>query len=145
MPMTRRSLAAAAAIGAMLLAGPALATTMNFKTTLSGASEVPPTTSKGKGSLSATYDTDTLMLTWKGTVSGLTGPATAAHFHGPAAAGKNAGVMVPVTGITTGDFSGSAKLTADQAKALEGGMMYFNIHTKKDPKGEVRGQLAKAM
>ena len=38
----------------------------------------------------------TKKLTYTMTYSGLTGPATAAHFHGPAAAGANAGVVVPI-------------------------------------------------
>ena len=61
------------------------------------ASEVPPNTSAGKGAVTATYDNASKKLTWNGTYSGLTGPATAAHFHGPAPAGKNAGVMIPIS------------------------------------------------
>ncbi len=53
-----------------------------------GFSEVPPNTTGGTGSVTATYDPATKELTWNGTFSGLTGPAMAAHFHGPAEAGK---------------------------------------------------------
>jgi len=77
-------------------------------------------------------------------VSGLTGNATAAHFHGPAEPGKNAGVLVPVPGVTTGAFEGSATLTDDQARALTAGQTYFNVHTATNPGGELRGQLTKA-
>jgi hypothetical protein len=73
----------------------------------------------------------------------LSGNATAAHFHGPAEPGKNAGVLVAAPGVNTGPFEGSAQLTDDQAKALTGGQAYFNVHTAANPGGEVRGQLVK--
>src|ERR1022692_3096329 len=137
-----RSTAAAAAIafaGALALATPSMAAMMNFKASLSGKSEVPANTTAGSGSVTAAYDTDSKKLTWKGSYSGLTGPATAAHFHGPAAEGKNAGVMVPISPA----FEGSATLNDAQAKALVDGDMYVNIHTAANKGGEIRGQLTK--
>ncbi len=133
------SLAAVAA----LIGPPAYAETINFKADLTGASQVPPVNTPGKGSLTATYDTETKRLSWKGTVSGLTGDATAAHFHGPAEPGKNAGVLVPAPGVKSGAFEGSATLTDDQAKALMAGQTYFNVHTAANPQGEVRGQVTR--
>ena len=83
------------AAGAVLLSSTksGQAAAMKFKADLKASSEVPPTTSSGTGSVTASYDPATKMLTWEGKFSGLTGPATAAHFHGPAEAGKNAGVF----------------------------------------------------
>ena len=69
--------------------------TVHFQGTLSPGAEVPPKTTDGKGTCAATLDTTDHKLTYEITYSGLTGPATAAHFHGPAEAGKNAGVVVP--------------------------------------------------
>ena len=46
------------------------------------------------------YDPASKKLSWKVTYTGLSGPATAAHFHGPAEAGKNAGVKVPIPNAT---------------------------------------------
>ena len=63
---------------------PALAEMISFKAELKGGNEVPANDSKGTGTLTATYDTASKKLTWKGNYSGLTGPATMAHFHGPA-------------------------------------------------------------
>ena len=63
---------------------PALAEMISFKAELKGSNEVPPNKSKGTGTLTATYDTASKKFTWKGEYSGLTGPATMAHFHGPA-------------------------------------------------------------
>ena len=73
-----------------LLASPARAETVNLKATMNAASEVPPNDSKAAGTLTATFDTGSKLLSWKGSYSGLSGPATAAHFHGPAEVGKNA-------------------------------------------------------
>lgn len=130
-------------VAAVLATSPAMAETMSYKADLKGGAEVPPTTSQGTGNLTATYDTASKKLTWKGTVSGLSGNASAAHFHGPAEPGKNAGVLIPAPGVTTGAFEGSATLTEDQAKALMAGQTYFNIHTGANPNGELRGQLVK--
>lgn len=124
--------------------GPAWAETASFKADLKGSEEVPPTTSAGAGSVEATYDSASKQLTWKGTVSALSGPATAAHFHGPAGPGQNAGVLIPVPGVKTGPFEGSATLNDKQSKALLAGQTYFNVHTAANPNGELRGQVVNA-
>ena len=84
------------AVSALLLGRtqPARAATVTYKATMNGATEVPANTTTGSGTVTATYDPATKVLTWEGSFSGLTGPATAAHFHGPAEVGKNAGVAV---------------------------------------------------
>ena len=68
------SYAVGTAAGATFLASlnPSRAAAMQFKADLKGASEVPPTTSAGTGSLTASYDPATKTLTWNGTFSGLT-------------------------------------------------------------------------
>ena len=139
-------LAVASSLAAGLLAAaPASADTVKYKAMIMPASEVPPVTnSQGMGQLQATYDTGTKMLTYDVTYSGLTGPAMAAHFHGPAPVGKNAGVMVPITGDLASPLKGMVTLTDEQAKALTEGDMYFNIHTPTDKGGEMRGQVVKA-
>jgi len=124
-----------------LTAAPALAEIVKYKADLSGPEENPPTASKGTGSIEASLDTATRKLTWSGSYSGLTGPETAAHFHGPAPRGTNAGVMVPVTAKSS-PFKGSATLTPQQAKAFSDGQVYFNIHTEQNKGGEIRGQMA---
>ena len=138
----RTTAAAFAFAGALALAGPTLAASMNFKASLSGKSEVPPNATSGSGVVTATYDTDSKKLSWKGSYSGLTGPVTAAHFHGPAPAGKSAGVMIPISPSGPA-FEGSATLNDAQAKALMDGELYVNIHTEANKAGEIRGQLTK--
>ena len=114
-----------------------------YKAALTAGSEVPATESKGTGEVSATYDPAGKTLTWKGSYSGLTGPVTAAHFHGPAEAGANAGVLVPVT-ASASPFEGSATLDDAKAADLAAGKIYFNLHTAANPKGEIRGQVVGA-
>jgi hypothetical protein len=144
MPFARPALAFAC-FAAFTIATPALAETVTFKAQLSAAQEVPPTDSKAKGEVTATYDTASKKLSWKGTYSDLSGPPTAAHFHGPAGPGKNAGVAIPIfTGAAAkSPFEGSATLTDAQAQELMGGQWYANIHTANNKAGEIRGQMAK--
>lgn len=125
---------------------PATAETLTFKTQLSGSKEVPPNTATGKGEVTATYDTATKTLSWKGDYSGLTGPATMAHIHGPADPGKNAPIVIPIfmnPGAAKSPFEGSAKLSERQEQQLLAGELYVNIHTEAHKPGELRGQLTK--
>ena len=115
--------------------------TMTLKNQVTGAQEVPPVTTGGSGTIETTFDKMTNVLTWTVTYSGLSGPVTAAHFHGPAVAGANAGVAVPFTGNLSSPITGKATLTAAQAADFTGGRWYVNLHTAKNPGGEIRGQL----
>src|SRR6516225_11048578 len=123
----RSALAALACTAALVVAGPSIAANVNLKADLKPSSEVPPTDSKGSGSVTAIYDTASKKLTWKGNVSDLTGPVTAAHFHS-GEPGKNGGVVVPITPATS-PFEGSATLTDAQAADLLAGKWYVNVHT----------------
>jgi hypothetical protein len=118
------------------------AAAQSFKADLKTSDEVPPVTGNASGKLEATYDAAAKKLSWKGTYSGLSGPATAAHFHGPADPGKNAGVAVAAPAPSS-PFEGSATLTDAQAADLAAGKLYFNIHTAANPGGELRGQVTK--
>ncbi|MDI1286649.1 MAG: CHRD domain-containing protein [Reyranella sp.] len=131
------------AAAALAIAAPALAETQMYKATLTSAAEVPPNASKGTGAMTGTYDTATKKLTWTVTFTGLSGPATAAHFHGPADAKANAGVVVPQKDGLASPMKGEATLTDAQAADLQGGKWYFNVHTEANKGGEIRGQVAK--
>lgn len=121
--------------------GIAQAETMKITADMKGSLETPPNDSKGTGLLVGTYDPATKKLTWDAHYDGLTGPATAAHFHGPAPAGKAAGVLIPIPTPINSPIRGEATLTEEQAKELTDGQTYFNVHTAKNPKGEIRGQV----
>jgi hypothetical protein len=136
-----KAITLALAAGTVLVSTPLFAETMMFKADLKAASEVPPTDSAGTGMADITLDTATKKLSWTVTSSGLTGEASAAHFHGPAAATENAD---PVVDISASLASGSADLTDQQLADLQAGKWYLNIHTEKFPDGEIRGQVEKA-
>jgi hypothetical protein len=140
--MSKKTRLAALALGAAVaFAGPAFADKM--KATLSGADQVPANTTAGKGTADIDFDPASKKLSWKVIYSGLSGPVTAAHFHGPAEAGKNAGVAVPIPNATSSPAEGSATLTDVQAADLVAGRYYVNIHTAANPGGEIRGQVTK--
>jgi hypothetical protein len=128
---------------AMLAASSAFAEQVKMKADLSATQEVPPNTSQGKGNADITFDTASKQLTWTVNYSGLSGPATAAHFHGPAESGKNAGVAVPIPNQATSPVTGSHTLTDAQANDLLAGRYYVNVHTAANPGGEIRGQVTK--
>ena len=86
------------------------------------------------------YNPATYTLRWTVTYSGLSGPATGGHFHGPAMPGQNAPVVVPFTGSLASPISGEKILTPAQASDLLAGKWYVNLHTAANPGGEIRGQ-----
>ena len=141
MSKTKTVLATLALGAAVAYAGSAFADKM--KATLDGASEVPPVTTAGKGTADVDFDPATKKLSWKLTHSGLSGPATAAHFHGPGEPGKNAGVAVAIPNAASSPVEGSATLTDAQAADLAAGKYYVNVHTAANPGGEIRGQVTR--
>jgi len=131
--------AALAACGQMKPSG----SSDTYEAKLTPAQEVPPGSGSGTGNAEVQFNKDNNMLSWKLTYSGLTGPAVAGHIHGPAAAGANAGVVVPFTNITAQPVTGQATITPAQAADLAAGNWYVNVHTAANPGGEIRGQLQK--
>jgi hypothetical protein len=138
--MSRNILIAGLAM-AGLLALPALAETVKYAATMSPANEVPPVATSGTGMAAASYDTVTHTLTYSLVWSGLSGPATMAHFHGPAKPGANAGVVVKLGMDPKSPLDGKIVLTDAQAKDLADGLWYANVHTANNKKGELRGQM----
>jgi len=127
-------------LAVFLVLGAAQAEEINFKADLAPGAGVA---SSGKGTATASLDTNTKTLTWTVNYSGLSGPATAAHIHGPADPGANAGIVVPFTGNLASPIKGSATLTDAQIAQLEAGKWYINIHTEANKGGEIRGQLVR--
>jgi hypothetical protein len=124
------------------LSASASAEVMKMKADLSAASEVPAVNSPGKGTAEVTYDTASKKLSWKLNYTGLTGPATMAHFHGPASVTENHAPAVPIPDPKSGT-EGSATLSDAQAKDLMDGKYYVNVHTDANKAGEIRGQVVK--
>jgi hypothetical protein len=127
-------------------AAPAASSTVMKTLQLTSAQEVPANNSTGSGTADVTYNKDTKTLTYTVNYSGLTGDATMAHIHGTAAKGANAGVKQDLSGVlkkaASGSFTDSVKV-GDGIKedSLLSGFYYFNIHTAKNPGGEIRAQI----
>lgn len=131
-------------IAAVSGAGLAQAAPVSFSVPLSGATQVPPVQTSGSGTANLTYDPATRAVTWSITFSGLSSTPFMAHFHGPAAPGKNASVVVWLTkkgSPVSSPITGSATLTPAQAQQFTAGEWYVNLHTKDHPAGEIRGQV----
>jgi Cu/Zn superoxide dismutase len=132
---------AASIAACAMLALPAFAEEMKFTADLTAGAEVPPTESAATGTAEVTVDTEAKTVSWVVTVEGLTGDATAAHIHGPAAMDENAG---PAIDMSDAIMEGSADITDEQIGELGDGKYYVNVHTEEYPDGEIRGQLTAA-
>jgi len=136
------------ALALLSLSSPASALgTHIYSVTLNGANEVPASGSAGTGTATVTLDDVTGAVSVSGSYTGLGSNATAAHIHGPAPAGVNAGVIVglSVSGGTAGTFSGAGVLTPTQVGNMLGGLTYLNVHTVGFGGGEIRGQITLAV
>ncbi len=99
--------------------------------------EVPPVDNDFSGAGLFTLDRATGRLRYF--ISHDVTNATAAHIHGPAASGANAGVRIDF-GIPTSPIAGTIMLTPGQADELWQGLWYVNVHNPDFPAGAIRGQ-----
>jgi len=147
----------------------AYAGSITFMGTLSGANEVPPTSSLGTGVVTVILDRASQTLEETVNFSNLTTPDTMAHIHCCAPLGTNVGVATAIPalpgfplGVTSGTFDQTFSLTdaafynpafvtanggtvagaeATLVAGIEAEHAYFNIHSPTDPSGEIRSQL----
>jgi hypothetical protein len=137
----------AGVLSVALWAGSLLAAPQSIKVPLSGSQQVPQVETAGKGTADINYDPATRVISWTITFSGLSGPVTMAHFHGPADKGENAGVKIWLSkqgSAADSPITGQATLTPEQAKEFSAGKWYVNLHTQAHPAGEIRGQVVPA-
>jgi len=134
----------AVAAAAAVLGRPASAEILRYVANLSGAAEAPTSNAKGTGFADVSLDTDTRVISWRITFSGLSGPATMAHFHGPANIGMAGPVSLTIPAPLSSPLTGTAPVDYGQIGDLRAGRWYLNIHTAANPKGELRGQLTRA-
>jgi hypothetical protein len=116
------------------------------RTVLTARQEVP----RPKGKVNRARATFTATITksdggtaivWRLTHGRLTGPAVAAHIH-TGRAGRAGPVAISLCGPCRSVANGRATVNATTLAALEAGRAYVNIHTRRNPGGEVRGQIA---
>lgn len=131
---------ACAALAGCASQSPALEPVQLYEAALAGAQEVPPVTTGGTGRAELRYESRSSMLQWRISHAGLSGPVTAAHFHGPAAPGQNGPALVPLHPAGTA-ITGQLRITPEQFTQLNSGHWYVNLHTAAHPEGEIRGQL----
>lgn len=151
---------------AIVMAAPAQASLVVYRTLLNGATETPPVVTPATGASQVTYDTllHTLLveLSWNGLIGG---PAAAGHIHCCTAPGSNVGVTVPFVGlpaVVSGSYVHLFDLTATSTytaafvtanggtaagaeaaliAGINAGRAYVNIHDATFPGGEIRGFL----
>lgn len=126
----------------------------NFTSEMNAANEEPPNSSTATGTAAISLVGPTLL--YRIDVTGIT-DVTAAHIHGPAGAGVNAGVRVnlcnagsspacasgTVNGVlVTGSATSVSGISFDSLLVLlRNGNAYVNVHTSANPGGEIRGQV----
>jgi hypothetical protein len=132
-----------AALGVAAFAGAAQhANPIMIAAKLTAKEEIPAQAVKNaKATGSFTGDITGRKLTWTLKFSHLTGPATAAHIH-LGGMGVSGNVVVPLCGPCKSPMKGTATLTKALLKDLRVHKLYVNVHTAKNPAGEIRGQLA---
>jgi hypothetical protein len=128
-----------------------------FSAMLSGGEEIPPVNTTATGVASFTLQGEQ-SIKYDVNVTGMD-KVTAAHIHN-APKGENGEVVVTLfkAESPTGQISGNlanGTFTAsnlegqmqgvpfgDLVKAVETGKAYVNVHTEKNPNGEIRGQIS---
>ena len=98
---------------------------------------------RGAFTLTITKQGSSAVLVWQLTFSRLTGKASAAHIHS-GARGRSGPVTVPLCAPCRTGARGRAAVNASVLNALQSGRTYVNVHTAKNPAGEIRGQLGVA-
>jgi hypothetical protein len=123
--------------------GGGMASSSSMKTL--GAQLTSTTNPQAKGDATVMVDPATKTAKWRVNYSGLSGPATMAHFHGPAAPGQNAPPVVWLSPqgqpVPPNTIEGQATLNEQQMADLMAGKYYINVHTAANPGGEIRGQV----
>src|SRR6476469_5275776 len=122
--------------------------TDTLKTSLRAGQERPKPKGKvgrarGAFTMTITKKGSSAVLAWRLTFSKLTGKAFAAHIHS-GARGKSGPVIVPLCAPCRSGARGTATIDASVVSVLEAGRGYVNVHTTKNPAGEIRGQLGVA-
>jgi hypothetical protein len=106
---------------------------------LSGANEVPPADADATGTAIIVVVPAIDMVCWKLDWENVDGTVIAAHIHGPAPAGVNAGVLVP---LSVDPAKGCTTDSDADAIATNPSNYYVNVHSAPNfPGGAIRGQL----
>ena len=143
--MLRLMVAGVAALALAGVAGARSTDTFQLQAALSARAEVPkptgvPSGAGGAFTGRATEQGSRPRLAWRLTFRKLSGRATAAHIHA-GRTGKAGGVLVALCGPCRSGQRGTAAVTRAQLRTIRAGRAYVNVHTARNPAGEVRGQV----
>ena len=111
-----------------------------FTASLNGAQETPPNSSTATGTATVLLSPDEQTARVSLNFSGLSSAQTAAHIHGPAAAGSPGPILFSLPNGNFTDFLITPSAT--DVQNLKNGLLYINVHTSNFLNGEIRGQLA---
>lgn len=113
-----------------------------FEGHLSGASVVPPTMSTAFGYCTMSLNAPETSVYMGIRFTGLSGPNTAVHVHGPADSGSTGPIVydIPITGSTTVIGTSLQSISPSQVASLKQGLWYIDVHSAAFPSGEVRAQ-----
>ncbi len=127
----------------LLLSGQALAD-QKFVAYLEGRQEVPNVATIGKGTCVVTLNAAETQITANCTFSNLSSNAIAAHIHGNARRGVNAGILFnfgSVSGLSGSITPAPFDVTPQQVADMRANLWYVNVHSGNFSGGEIRGQL----
>jgi hypothetical protein len=129
-------------VAAVALAKTQTSAFTKFTATLNAKQEVPKAKhvpAGADGTFTAKLKGTTLQ--WTLTFEHLSGATTKAHVY-LGAKGKSGAVLIALCGSTCrSPVSGATLVTSQVASALKSGKTYVNVHTRKNPNGEIRGQI----
>jgi hypothetical protein len=130
--------------GALLAATSASAEVLHFRAKLAPPSETPASEHRPEGLAELTLDTESKVLSWKVSYSGLSGPLIGAHFKAPPEPGSSTGATMPMPPPLANPVVSSARLNDIQIGDLRAGLWSVDLLTARNPSGEIRGDLARA-
>lgn len=116
-------------------------TILILRADLDGAAALPSNSEPATGDVLGTYDLATHVLKFQARFISLSGQATNARFHGPAAFDRTGGATVAAARPSARLVVGSAWLDDEAERDLLAGRWYFNVTTVKHPEGEIRGMV----
>lgn len=120
--------------------------TRQLSATLTGSNQVPPVAGSGAGTVTFTLDASAGKVSGAWTIGGLSGTVTGAHIHRGAPATNGPVVIDFTSAVPSVGGSFTTTTTGVSSSLIESilgdpGGYYVNVHTARNPGGEIRGQL----
>jgi hypothetical protein len=146
----RRALLPAALVVLALAAGSASSSSADFElgAQLDWRQQVPRPVHpqrRAAGSLTGDLDHQARMVDWKLVYAKLSGRATSAHLHLGRRGVRGKAVLTLCSRTARrcrSGMTGTARVSAATVRALEAGLGYVDVHTRRNPAGEIRGQIS---